>query len=111
MKVIAEVNHEDVRNRAQEVLNDMDKYEGHILKWMVAGPFTIKGQDGEAVYAAKFAPEEPHSKDVAWKELTSGIGSWDINLESTFGGMDHCAAYLRTPRLVAQRSGSDAGNG
>jgi hypothetical protein len=94
--VINTVDHADVRQRAQEVLNDMDKYEGHILQWVGAGPFTEKGKDGPAVYATPFEPEKPGARGVKWQPITKGIGSWEINLEATFGGLDYCAAYLRT---------------
>lgn len=33
---------------------------------------------------------------MRWKPLAQGVGSWDINLEVTFGGKDHCAAYMQT---------------
>jgi len=95
-KVLETVDHEDVHQRAQEVLNDLDKYQDHILRWVGAGPFTEKGKDGAAVYATPFAPEKPGAEGVEWQPITKGIGSWDINLEATFGGIDFCAAYLRT---------------
>ncbi len=74
----------------------MDKYEGHILEWMGAGPFTEKGKDGAAIYEMVFDPEKPDAQNVKWQKVTKGIGSWSINLEMMFGGLDHCAAYLRT---------------
>lgn len=43
-----------------------------------------------------FPPEKSDAEDVKWKRLTQGIGSWDINLEATFGGRNHCGAYMRT---------------
>ncbi|MBN2475320.1 MAG: HEAT repeat domain-containing protein [Pirellulales bacterium] len=95
--VIETVRHDDVRQRAQEVINDMEKYDDHILKWVGAGPFTEKGKaSGEAAYATVFAPEQSGVQGIQWQPITKGIGSWEINLESTFGGVDHCAAYLRT---------------
>ena len=95
-QVLEAVDHEDVHQRAQEVLNDLDKYQDHILQWVAAGPFTEKGKDGAAVYAMPFAPERPGAKGIEWQPITKGIGSWEINLEATFGGLDYCAAYLKT---------------
>jgi hypothetical protein len=93
--VLAKVQHEDVRRRAREVLNELDKYEDHILAWVGAGPFTEKGKGGEAIYAKVFEPEtNPDAAD--WKPITKGIGRWEINLEATYGGLNFCAAYLRT---------------
>ena len=95
-RVITEVNHADVQQRAQEVLNEMDRFEGHLLNWLVVGPFVEQGKDGEAVYGMVFDPEKPDAKDVKWVLLDKGMGSWDINLEAMLGSHDHCAAYLRT---------------
>jgi HEAT repeat protein len=95
-RVIKEVDHEDVRQRAQDVLNDMDKFEGHLLNWVGVGPFVEKGKDGAAIYEMVFAPEKPDAQDVKWVPVDKGIGSWDIDLEAMFGSFDHCAAYLRT---------------
>lgn len=94
--VLDKVDHEDVHARAREVLNDLDKYEDHILQWVGAGPFTEEGKDGQAIYNTVFPPEKPEAEDVDWKPITKGIGRWDINLEQTFGGIDYCAAYVRT---------------
>ncbi len=95
-QVIEQVDHDDVRRRARDVLNEVDKYEGHILSWVGAGPFVVKGKTGDVVYQTVFDPEHQDAKGIEWKPITQGLGSWDVNLEATFGGLDHCAAYLRT---------------
>ncbi|MHB9079752.1 MAG: HEAT repeat domain-containing protein, partial [Pirellulaceae bacterium] len=95
-RVVKEVNNEDVRQRAQEVLNDLDKYEGHILLWVGAGPYVEKGKDGEAIYKTVFDPEKKDATNVKWVPVNKGLGSWNIDLEAMFGGLNHCAAYLRT---------------
>lgn len=100
-KVIATVGNNDVRRRAREVLNELKRYEGHILEWVGIGPFMDKNKhNGEDIFRTEFAPEQPDyepPKDAPqWEKISAGIGSWDIDLESTFGGLDHVAAYLRT---------------
>jgi len=95
-KVLEVVDHEDVHQRAQEVLNEIDKYQDHILNWVGVGPFTEKGKDGSAVYQTAFAPEKEGVQDLDWQPITKGIGTWEINLEATYGGLDYCAAYVRT---------------
>jgi HEAT repeat protein len=95
-RVVKEVSKDDVRQRAQGVLNEMDKFKDHILTWMVAGPYSEKGKEGAAVYAMVFDPEKPDATNVTWVPLDKGIGSWDIDLEAMLGNHDHCAAYLRT---------------
>jgi hypothetical protein len=113
-RVLAKVDHPDVQQRSREVLNELDKYEDHILQWVTAGPFQESGKDGAAIYRTVFPPEEdPDGAD--WELLTKGIGSWDINLESTYGGLDFVAAYLRTgvwsevPQDIQLELGSDDG--
>jgi HEAT repeat protein len=94
-QVLAKVDHPDVQKRTREVLNELDKYEDHILDWVVAGPFQESGKDGAAIYSMVFPPEtNPDGAD--WKPLTRGIGSWEVDLEATYGGLDFAAAYLRT---------------
>jgi HEAT repeat protein len=95
--VLAKVDHPDVQKRAQDVLNDIDKYEDHIMQWVAVGPFVGERIiSGEQSYKTVFAPEKSNAGDQDWKPLTQGIGSWDINLEATYGSLDHCAAYVRT---------------
>lgn len=94
-QVLAKVDHPDVQKRAREVFNELDKYEDHILQWVTIGPFQEKGKDGPGMYKLALEPEtDPDGVD--WKPLTKGIGSWEVNLEATYGAMDFCAAYLRT---------------
>jgi len=85
-----------IRKMAQDVINEMEKFEGYILTWMVCGPYMEKGKESRAIFDMAFAPEAADAGGVEWKPLTEGLGSWDINLEATFGGKDHCAAYART---------------
>jgi hypothetical protein len=95
-QVLAKVDHPDVQKRAREVMNELDKYQDHILQWVGVGPFTEKGKDGSAIYAMVFEPEKPGARGITWKPITKGIGSWEINLEATYGSLDFCGAYLRT---------------
>ncbi len=94
-RVLAEVDHPDVQKRGREVLGEFDKYDDHILQWVTVGPFQEQGQDGAAIYRTVFPPEtDPDAVD--WQPLTKGVGSWNVNLEATYGGLDFVAAYLRT---------------
>jgi len=94
--VVAVVKDSRIRQQAQDVINEMEKYEGYILAWLGSGPYIEKGKEGRAIFDMVFPPEKPDAKDVKWKRLTQGVGSWDINLEATFGGKNHCGAYMRT---------------
>ena len=93
--LIATLKPGPIREQAQEVINEMEKYEGYILTWEGAGPYSEKGKEGSVIFDTVFAPEK-NAKDVKWKRIRRGVGSWDINLEAEFGARDHVAAYLRT---------------
>jgi hypothetical protein len=94
--VVAVVKDPRIRQKAQDVINEMEQYEGYVLAWLGTGPYVEKGKEGRAIFDMTFPPEKSDAKDIKWKRLTKGIGSWDINLESTFGGRNHCAAYMKT---------------
>jgi len=94
--VVSVVKDSRIRRQAQDIINEMEQYEGYILVWFATGPYIEKGKQDRAIFDMVFPPEMPDAKDVKWKRLTRGVGSWDINLEATFGGRDHCAAYMRT---------------
>ncbi len=95
-QVIQQVDHADVRQRAQEVVLELQKYDGHILEWVAAGPYVEKAKDGAAIYEIAFPPEQSEAQDVKWEKVTKGVGSWSINLDELYSGRNHCAAYLRT---------------
>jgi HEAT repeat protein len=95
--VLATVDDPDVQKRAQNVLNDLDKYEDHIRQWVAIGPFVDKTiESGEQSYKQVYEPDRTDTSKLEWKPLELGIGDWDINLEATYGPIDHCAAYVRT---------------
>ena len=94
--VLAAVAEPAVRQKAQDVVNDMEKFDGHIVAWLGAGPYKQKGKDARALFDTAFPPEQPDAKDVGWKKLTKGVGSWSINLESAIASGDNCVAYVRT---------------
>lgn len=94
--VVTVIEDSRIRRQAQDVINEMEQYEGYVLVWLATGPYMEKGKEGRAIFDMAFPPEKPDTADIKWKRLTQGIGTWDINLESTFGGKDHCGAYMRT---------------
>jgi HEAT repeat protein len=94
--VVSVVKDSRIRRQAQDIINEMEQYEGYILVWFATGPYIEKGKQGRAIFDMVFPPEMADAKDVKWKRLTRGVGSWDINLEATFGGKNHVGAYMRT---------------
>jgi len=94
--ILAVVKDADIRKKAIEILNDLDKFEGYILVWNTVGPYKVKGKGGGELFDIALGPEKPDAKDVKWTRLNKGIDAWGINIENMFGSMDHCAAYVRT---------------
>ena len=85
-----------VRQQAGELLNEVDRFQDHILAWLGAGPFKQQGKDAEALFAIAFPPEQPDAKDIQWKRITQGVGAWDINLDQALGSGDDLAGHART---------------
>lgn len=94
--VLAAVTEPAVRQKAQDVVNETEKFDAHILTWQVAGPYEQEGKDAAALLDIAFPPEKADAKDVPWKPLTKGIGSWEITLDAAVGGGENRAAYMRT---------------
>ena len=94
-RVVASAKDPRIRQKAQDIINEIDQYEGYIMTWLVSPPYTEKGKDSRTVFNTAFAPEKDPA-DVKWQPLTKGIGTWDINLEGMFGGKNHVAVYVKT---------------
>jgi len=95
-RVLAAATNKAVRQKAQELVNDMEKFDGHITQWLGAGPYKEKGKEARALFDIAFGPEQPDAKDVKWKKLTRGVGAWGVNLEQAIARGDNCVAYVRT---------------
>jgi len=93
--VLAAVKDPRIRQKAQDIINEMEQLEGYILVWLGCGPYAEKGKEGGEIFDTAFPPEMPDAKDVNWKPITTGIGPWAIDLERTFGQLEYCAAYVR----------------
>ena len=98
-KIIADAPNDNIRNQARDVIRKMKKYKGLIAVFKGAGPYRLKGvNDGRKVFETPFAPEKnPNAEGVRWQIVTPSFeGGNRINLETTFGNIDYCCAYLRT---------------
>ncbi len=94
-KVVSAADRDAIRKKARKVLNDLTRYEDHILTWEAAGPYQGEGKRSKAIFKRAFAPEkDPASVD--WRPIEKGVGDWNVNLQATFGSKDHVAAYVRT---------------
>jgi len=102
------------RTEAKKLLDEIEKYEGFIVAWEVAGPLTAEGKTGEHLLDVAFDPEKPGAEGVRWKRLTSGVAGWQVDLAKAFPG-NHRVVYLRTSiqsaieQMVRLEIGSDDG--
>jgi hypothetical protein len=98
-----------VRQKAQGILNEMEKFRGYVTSWLLAGPYT-EGSPFNTAY-----PPEKDGKDVAWKTATKGVGPQIIDLVQAIGAGNNRAAYakawIHSPVTQAARLelGSDDG--
>jgi len=88
------------RQKVQDVVNELEKYDGYILAWQIAGPFEVKGKEAKDLYDTAFPPEQGDGAGAAWKPAGRGVGPWSITLDAAVGAGEDRAAYLRT-RVVA----------
>ena len=97
------VKNEDVLKRAEAVRRELEKFEGYITSWQVAGPYSEESMDVEGLFEKVFPPEETGFDD--WKpfpQSSDSDASWVADLGKVLGG-ENCVAYLRT-RVFAPES-------
>lgn len=94
--VLSAIDDPRIRKQAQDVMNEMEQYEGYILNWLGSGPYMQRNKESRDIFDTPFPPETPNPEGVKWTPVTRGIGSYDINLDAAFGSGSHCAAYLWT---------------
>jgi hypothetical protein len=85
-----------LRQKGQEVINQIEQFEGYLLEWVGSGPYQEKDKDAHALFDLVFPPERPEATEVRWTRLTKGVGTWAINLAEALGGGDDAVAYART---------------
>ncbi len=85
-----------LRQKGQEVINQIEQFEGYILDWLACGPYQEKDKDAHALFELVLPPERPDAAGVKWTRLTKGLGTWDVNLADALGGGDDVVAYART---------------
>lgn len=109
---------ENMRTRATEVLNLIDKFGDFATAWEASPAYEREGATCEQLFDIAFAPEEPaKAKQVAWRLIPMGTmpaQPWLLDLLALWGG-EQRVAYLRTAvwskeaREVVLGLGSDDG--
>jgi len=96
-KVIQISKIDSLRQRAQELINQIERFDDYLTAWEVSGPFTKEEADGTALFDIAFSPEEPDAQDVVWRIMPVGTNKdrpWLMELDKALGGNNR-AAYLR----------------
>lgn len=90
-KIVASTKSDDLRQKAQAALAEMDKFVGYVTSWLGSGPYT-----GGDLFGTAYPPEAKDAKDVKWHLLAKGIGPQEIDLEQAIASGGDRAGYLKT---------------
>ncbi len=97
-KIVRESKNDSVRQRAQKLIEQIERFEDYITDWQAAGPYSQENKNAMQLFDIVFAPEQSSAPGVQWSPLPAGtdIGNpWLIELDRVMGG-DNQVAYLRT---------------
>lgn len=96
-KVIQVSKNDSLRQRAQEAINQIERFDDYLVAWQVSGPYTKDEADGTQLFDIAFGPEEPNARDVVWRIMPVGTNKdrpWLMELDKALGGNNR-AGYLR----------------
>lgn len=96
-KVIQISKIDSLRQRAQEIINQIERFDNYLTAWQVSGPYTKDEADGTELFDIAFGPEGAVDEHVAWRIMPVGTNKdkpWLMELDKALGG-DSRAAYLR----------------
>lgn len=101
-QVKSTTQNDEIRKQAEQTINAVKNaglsMDGYILAWLIVGPFTKEGKDGNALFSEVFPPEQAGSK-VDWKPYTvpanKKAGLVEFDKMNSFKG-ENRVAYLRT---------------
>jgi HEAT repeat protein len=97
-KILQTSKSDSLREQAQNVVNQIGRFEDYITAWQICGPYTKEGADGSMLFDIAFAPEKPDPSSADWQIMPAGTNQdrpWLMELDRALGG-DNRAAYLRT---------------
>ncbi len=88
-----------IREQAQQIIGQTERFDDYITAWQVSGPYTKEGAQGPELFDALFAPEQ-EGQEAKWRIVAAGTNEdrpWLIELEKDVAlAGDHRVAYLRT---------------
>jgi len=115
-KLLEKPGSDNVRQQAEKILENINRFEDFITAWQVSGPYTESNLSGPQLFDKVFAPEE-QNKDVKWQIMPTGTNEsrpWLLELDKFYGG-DNRVAYLKSnifsdkEQKVSLEFGSDDG--
>ena len=103
-KALEVAQSEDVKNQANQVLRDLDRFQGFIVNWMMTGLYRRDNLSGAELLDAEFAPETDQAADEKWEKAPIGLNEnspWMKDFIRILGQQENdCVIYLKTT-LVA----------
>ncbi|MHC4618791.1 MAG: family 16 glycoside hydrolase [Planctomycetota bacterium] len=97
-KVVRLCKNESLRQQAQKIIEQIEKYEDYITDWEMSGPYSRANATAQEVFEIVFAPEEGDGQKAQWRTMAAGTDRdrpWLLELDKAMGG-EYCAGYLRT---------------
>ncbi len=94
-KALGATTDAEIKRRGQAVIDQLEKYQGHVLAWAISGPYREEGKDARALFDAALPPEAAAGEAV-WKRLRRGAGAWGVDLAQALGPADNVTAYVRS---------------
>ncbi|MHC4483108.1 MAG: HEAT repeat domain-containing protein, partial [Planctomycetota bacterium] len=97
-KVVQISQNDSARQRAKELIKQIERFEDYITNWQVSGPYTKENKSALDLFDVVFAPEQGAGKGAKWQVMPAGTDKdkpWLMELDKAIGGSDR-VAYLRT---------------
>jgi HEAT repeat protein len=98
-KVMKATQNDTIRKQAQEVIQQVERFDDYITAWKVSGPYAKQGADQSALFDVAFAPEK-EGEEAEWRIMAPGTSQdrpWllEFDKDPALAG-ENRLAYLRT---------------
>ena len=94
----------DIKDKANQILGDIETAQSYLTDWEVAGPYMEKDKNYAQLFDIAFGPEVANAQ-VQWRKMpvsTSGEQAGYLDLLKELNGGEQRVAYLRTQIESAQ---------
>jgi len=97
-KVIQNTKNDALREQAQQIIAQAERFGDYIVAWQVSGPYMKENVDGPGLFDVPFAPEQ-EAQQATWRLVSAGANEeqpWLVELEKdpALNGQNR-VAYLR----------------